>query len=197
MATAKRILQAPIVFCRIGWRLFVGILMRCLELAGQVFPESLIGCRVRGALYRPFLKSCGRNFQVGLQAKLEHLIGIEVGNDVYIGHGSWISGVRGGVALHDEVMLGPYVTMASSNHSFRGGSARFAPGIPGRVEVGRGTWIGGGATLIGGVTVGASCLVAAGAVVTKDVEAAAFVGGVPAKVIGRTTGSADSAPADS
>lgn len=160
--------------------------MRMLELLGQVFPENAWGCRIRGAFYRPFLKSCGRNFQVGLMAKLEHPGGIDVGHDVYIGHGSWISGLRGGVRLHDEVMLGPFVRMVSSNHTFARGSARFAPGEGGRIEIGRGTWIASGATVVAGVTVGQSCLLAAGCVVTRDVEAGSCVGGVPAKVIGTT-----------
>lgn len=184
--TLARIVRAPLVILRIGWRLLMGILMRCLEIFGEIFPESNMGCGIRGWLHRPFLKSCGRNFQVGLHAKLEHRTGIEVGNDVYIGHGSWLSGLGGGVVLHDEVMLGPYVTMVSTNHTFRDGSARFAPGAPGRIEIGRGSWIAAGVTLIAGTTVGASCLIAAGAVVNADVEEGAIAGGVPAKVIGQT-----------
>ena len=122
---------------RVGWRFLTGILLRLLELLGEVFPESDMGCRIRGAIHRPFLKSCGKNFQVALHAKLEHRRGIEVGDDVYIGHGSWLSGLRGGLVLHDQVMLGPYVTMVSSNHTFRDGSARFAPSETGRIEIGR------------------------------------------------------------
>jgi len=163
--------------------------MRLAELTGQLFPENPTGCKMRGYLYRPFLKSCGKDFQVGLQAKLEHAAGIEVGDHVYIGHGSWISGLRGGVQLQDEVMLGPFVRMVSSNHTFANGSARFAPGEGGRIVVGKGTWIAGGATVVAGVEVGESCLLAAGCVVTKDVEAGSIVGGIPARVLGKTAGS--------
>ena len=173
-------------FCGGGLSILKAMPMRLLEIFGQLFPENSWGCRVRGAFYRPFLKSCGRNFQVGLQAKLEHPASIEIGDDVYIGHGSWVSGLRGGVALHAEVMLGPFVRMISSNHTFQNGSARFAPGAPGRIEIGRGTWIAGGATVVAGVTVGPSCLLAAGCVVTQDVEAGMSVGGIPARVIGKT-----------
>ncbi|MBW2292232.1 MAG: acyltransferase [Deltaproteobacteria bacterium] len=169
---------------RISWRLLTGILMRCLELLGEVFPESDIGCRIRGAIHRPFLKSCGKNFQVGLHAKLEHRQGIEVGDDVYIGHGSWLSGLGGGLVLHDQVMLGPYVTMVSANHTFVDGSARFGAAEPGRIEIGRGSWIAAGATIVTGSRVGSSCLIAAGAVVTMDVEDHAIAGGVPARVLG-------------
>jgi maltose O-acetyltransferase len=188
----KRVLlRGPIVAVR-GLRAVVcGIPFRFLELMGQMLPESAWGCRLRGALYKPFLKRCGRDFQVALHAKLEHLRGIEVGDHVYIGHGCWISGLRGGVALEDEVMLGPMVTIISSNHTFREGSARFARGRGGPIRIGRGTWIAAGVTVIAGVTVGPSCLLAAGAVVTKDVPAGAIAGGVPAKVIGETSSLAE------
>ncbi len=189
MPSMKRILRAPFVILLEIWRISIGVLFRVAELVGQLFPPSALGCRIRGAIYRPFLKSCGGNFQVGLACKLEHLDGIEVGNDVYVGHGCWLSGLRGGIVLHDEVMFGPFVTMVSSNHQFESGSARFAPGRPGRIEVGRGSWIAAQSTVIAGSKIGASCLVAAGAVVNQDIEDHAIVGGVPARVMGSTTDS--------
>jgi acetyltransferase-like isoleucine patch superfamily enzyme len=193
-STLARILRAPFVLLRVGWRLLIGILIRLIELLGEVFPESETGCKIRGALHRPFLSSCGKNFQVSLHVKLEHRSGIEVGDDVYIGHGSWLSGLDGGLVLHDEVMFGPYVTMVSANHTFLDGSARFAPSEPGRIEIGRGTWIAAGATVITGTRVGASCLIAAGAVVTADIEDNTIAGGVPAKILGRTDGEPNGQP---
>jgi maltose O-acetyltransferase len=158
--------------------------LRWLEIFGQIFPENSFGCTVRGWLYRPFMKSCGKNFQVGLAVKLEHCNNINVGNHVYIGHGSWISGLRGGVTLEDEVLIGPHVRMVSSNHTFSGGSSRFAPGVGGAIVIGKGTWIASGASIMAGVSVGDSCLVAASAVVTKEVVKDTIVAGVPAKRIG-------------
>lgn len=54
------------------------------------------------------------------------------------------------------------------------------------IRVGQGCWITSGATIIGGVTLGDHCLVAAGAVVTKDFPDGVIVGGVPARMIGYT-----------
>ena len=88
---------------------------RWLELFTNIFPEDSTGCKIRGALYKPFLKKCGKNFQVGIGAKLEHLSSIEIGDDVYIGHGCWLSGLRGGIELKDQAMLGPFVVIVSSN----------------------------------------------------------------------------------
>lgn len=168
--------------------------IRFAELLGQLFPGNAWGCRVRGLCYRPFLRRCGRNFQVALNAKLEHLGNIEIGDNVYVGHGAWLSGLRGGICLEDEVMIGPYVTMVSSNHTFSGGSARFCEGAGAPILIGAGTWIAAHVTVTAGVTVGPSSLLAAGAVVTKDVPEGTIVAGVPAKEIGSTIQSNNTPP---
>ncbi len=182
----KKLLRPFALFLLSVLQIVKGMPLRITERLGQWFPENAAGCRLRGCLYRPFLKCCGRNLRVGLGAKLEHPDGIELGSDVFIGHGCWISGLRGGILFEDEMMLGPYVTMVSSDHTFRGGSARFAPGRAGMIRVGRGSWIAAQAVVTAGVTIGSSVLVGAGAVVTKDVEDGVIVGGIPAKPIGRT-----------
>ena len=167
-------------------KLIQGIAFRMLELLGQVFPESEIGCRIRGFIYRPFLKRVGKNFQVALYAKIEHPEGIVVGDNVYVGHGSWLSGLRGGIILADEVMLGPFVTMVSSNHTMENRSFRFGPGVGAEIRVGFGTWIAAGATIIAGTTIGDSCLIAAGAVVNQDIPANSIAAGIPAKAVSAT-----------
>ncbi|HVX01391.1 MAG TPA: acyltransferase [Candidatus Babeliaceae bacterium] len=159
-----------------------------LYLLGQLFPSDSQGCVIRGLLYRPFLRRCGRNFQVGLGARLESVRCIEVGHNVYIGPDSWVCGIRGGIVFEDEVMLGPKVCMVSSNHSIKDKSFRFGPGIGKKIIIGRGTWIAANALIMAGVTIGECCLVAAGAVVTKDVEPFSIVAGVPARKIGSSIG---------
>ena len=187
MVTLKKLVfRGPGLSLAIVFGVLKRIVIRTIEVVGQVLPEDGWGCRVRGGGYMPFLRSCGKNFQVGLHAKLEHLGNISVGDDVYIGHGTWISGLKAGIVLDDQVMIGPYVTMVSNNHTFRRGSARFAKGRPKVIVIGRGTWIASGVTVTAGVTVGESCLLAAGAVVCKDVAAGTIVAGVPAVCIGTT-----------
>jgi len=177
---AKRLLPLVVKELR-----FIGAsLFRILYLLGQLFPSDTNGCRIRGLIYKPFLKKCGRNFQVGIGAKLENLNGLEFGDNVYIGPDCWICGIRGGIVFEDEVMLGPKICMVSSNHSILNESFRFGPGIGKKIVIGRGTWIGANASIMAGVTIGRCSLVAAGAVVTKDFEPFSIVGGVPARKIG-------------
>ena len=168
------------------YRLLKGMVFRLFELLSQVLPESSTGCFIRGLIYKPFLGSCGKNFQVGIGVKLEHLSNIYIGDDVYIGHCSWVSGLRGGVTLSDQVMLGPFVKMVSSNHTKIDGSFRFGPGVGAQIKIGRGAWIGAGVMLTAGSIVAAGSLVAAGSVVTKEFSNENMVvAGVPAKEIGK------------
>jgi maltose O-acetyltransferase len=166
------------------FKFFSRCLFRWLYLIGQIFPSDSRGCKIRGLIHRPFLKRCGKNFQVGIGAKLEHMHNIEVGNDVYIGPDCWICGIRGGIIFEDQVMLGPKISMVSSNHSPINNSFRFGPGIGSKIKIGKGTWIAANVAIIAGVTIGECCLVAAGAVVSKSFDSFSIIGGVPAKLIG-------------
>ena len=55
--------------------------------------------------------------------------------------------------------------------------------VPGPIHIKKNAWIGAGATILPGVTIGENAVVAAGAVVSKDVAANTIVGGIPAKII--------------
>jgi len=86
-----------------------------------------------------------------------------------------------GVVLEADVFVGPAATFTNVKHP----RARFvrAPNWD-KTHVERGATIGAGATLVAPVRVGAHAMVAAGAVVTRDVPAHAIVAGVPARVVG-------------
>lgn len=87
------------------------------------------------------------------------------------------------ITLGDHVGVGHHVVLVTSNHDAtwqgrRCGDSRFAP-----IVLEDGCWIGAGAMILPGVTVGRGSVVAAGAVVTADVPPNTLVGGVPARVI--------------
>ena len=80
-------------------------------------PDITIICQLRGFLSRPFFKSCGKNFQYGRSVKFLAPWGIEIGNDVYIATGCWLSG-GASLKLGDEIMFGPYVIVATGFSCF-------------------------------------------------------------------------------
>jgi acetyltransferase-like isoleucine patch superfamily enzyme len=87
----------------------------------------------------------------------------------------------GGIAIEDNVLIAPKVSLLSEGHPVPPNERQSL--VPGHIHIRKNAWIGAGATILPGVTVGENAVVAAGAVVSKDVPANTIVGGVPAKII--------------
>jgi len=87
----------------------------------------------------------------------------------------------GGITIDDNVMLAPKVSLLSEGHPVAVNDRQTL--IVGRIHIKRNAWIGAHATILQGVTIGENAVVAAGAVVSKDVPANTVVGGIPAKHI--------------
>jgi acetyltransferase-like isoleucine patch superfamily enzyme len=87
----------------------------------------------------------------------------------------------GGIIIEDGVLIAPKVSLLSEGHPISPDERQSL--VPGRIHIKRNAWIGAGATILPGVTVGENAVVAAGAVVSKDVPANTIVGGIPAKTI--------------
>ena len=91
------------------------------------------------------------------------------------------------VKIGDYVMIGPNTLITTVNHPLSPQKRRQHIGQAKRVTIGRDVWIGGNCTILPGVTIGNNVVIAAGAVVTKDVPSNCVVGGVPAKMIREIT----------
>ena len=87
----------------------------------------------------------------------------------------------GGIIIDDNVLIAPKVSLLSEGHTLSPFERQSL--IPGQIHIRKNAWIGAGANILPGVTVGENSVVAAGAVVSKDVPANTIVGGVPAKII--------------
>ena len=117
-------------------------------------------------LFPPFYTDYGKN--------------ITVGKGVFINEGCCFQD-QGGIEIGDNALIGQQVVIATLNHDLA--PDKRANMIPAPVKIGNRVWIGAHATILAGVTIGDNAVVAAGAVVTKDVPANVVVGGVPAKII--------------
>jgi maltose O-acetyltransferase len=107
---------------------------------------------------------------------------LTLGADTYVNAGCWFEG-DGRIDVGEHCLLGPEVLVLTSTHGRGegGGIARAAEHRP--VRIGDRCWIGARATILPGVTIGDDVIVAAGAVVANDCEAAGTYGGVPARRI--------------
>ncbi|WP_418751608.1 DapH/DapD/GlmU-related protein [Frisingicoccus sp.] len=130
--------------------------------------SKLIGKRVDSSfrMFPPFYTDFGKN--------------ITIGKDVFINSGCHFQD-QGGIEIGDGALIGHNVVLATINHDLNPKENRknhYAP-----IKIGAHVWIGSNATILSGVTIGDYAVIAAGAVVTRDVPAMTIVGGVPAKVL--------------
>lgn len=132
--------------------------------------SQLIGAEVdeRFMLFPPFNADFGKN--------------IVMGKGVFINAGCKFQD-QGGIYIGDGCLIGHNVVLATVNHGLDRKTRHWNFCKP--IHLGKNVWIGSNATVLGGVTIGDDAVVAAGAVVTKDVEAGTVVGGVPERLIKR------------
>lgn len=102
---------------------------------------------------------------------------ITFGKNVFLNTGCSFQD-RGGIRIGDGSMIGMNVAIATLNHGLDV-ETRYTT-FPSPVAIGKNVWIGSNATILPGVTIGDNSVVAAGAVVTKDVPENTVVAGVPA-----------------
>ena len=110
--------------------------------------------------------------------------GITIGDRTGIGARAFLAG-QGGITIGNDVITGPNLQIFSENHNFNDLTQIIkAQGVTKQATViGNNCWLGGGVTVLAGVTIGDGCVVAAGSVVNKSVPPNSIVAGVPAKII--------------
>ncbi len=117
-------------------------------------------------MFPPFYTDFGKN--------------ITIGKDVFINSGCHFQD-QGGIEIGDGALIGHNVVLATINHDLNPKENR--KNHYAAIKIGAHVWIGSNATVLPGVTIGDYAVVAAGAVVTRDVSAMTVVGGVPARVL--------------
>ncbi|SFG96255.1 maltose O-acetyltransferase [Sporolactobacillus nakayamae] len=88
---------------------------------------------------------------------------------------------RGKLIINDNVNISPYVKIYTAEHDVNSMDFHYTAGI---TTINKFAWVSTGSILLPGISVGEGAVIAAGAVVTKDINPYDIVGGVPAKVIG-------------
>jgi len=111
-------------------------------------------------------------------------VGLMIGDDVGISQNCFIQ-VRGRVTIGSHVMFGPNVSIFSENHGFNSLDSPMIsqPTIRGEVIIEDDVWLGTRSVILSGVRIGTGAIIAAGALVNKDVPPYSIVAGVPGKII--------------
>lgn len=184
-----KIIRKIVFFCQslnsmIGYKLF-GINYICSKL-------EMSDSYICGRLLQEYGAKLGQdiNFKGGIiidnasgdQDATNGFSNLSIGHQCYIGKKTFFD-------LPDKIIIGNEAVISANVSIFTHADCgnrlmgKHFQRRTGSVIIGRGTWIGANTTILCGVTIGDGCVVAAGAVVTKDVPANSLVGGVPAKLI--------------
>jgi maltose O-acetyltransferase len=137
-----------------------------------------------------FLRKAGVDIQLSeVRAPVNFSQAGQMGR-IHIGPGNFINvGLRIGVGAPAHVRIGancaigPYVQLETMGHELVWTPERHWGGDAKDITIGDRCWLGARVVVLGGVTIGEGAVVAAGAVVTKDVAPYTLVGGIPAKFI--------------
>ena len=110
---------------------------------------------------------------------------LSIGKDCSFNHNVMIAASQGEISIGDNVLIGPNSVLRAADHEFKDIEVpiRRQGHRSGKIILENNVWLGAGVIVTTNVTIGEGSIVAAGAVVTKDIPPFVIVGGVPAKVI--------------
>ncbi len=118
---------------------------------------------------------------------------VSIGDGTYIGPGCFLDSFER-ITIGNRVSLAPQVSLITSTHEI-GPHEQRAGQLHGKpITIEDGAWLGARCTVLPGVTIAKGCVIAAGAVVTKDTEPDCIYAGVPATLLRRLDGSSSETP---
>ena len=156
--------------------------IRAVERYDRLNAIPLTEIEERDAAIRDLFGTVGANPTVMPIFNCDNGKNIHVGDDFLANYNVTILDIAP-VKIGNHVMIAPNVIITTVNHPISPAERRKHLASAKPVTIGDDVWIGSHASIIPGVTIGNNVIVAAGAVVTKDVPDNVIVGGVPAKVI--------------
>ena len=162
-------------------KIFYFIYLTILRYTPEIYrPYAIFFPALRRYFVTAFIDKCGKSIRVKRNADVSMFI--EIGDYSELGTNCII---QSNTSIGDYVIMGPDVKIYTKNHGHYDISIPIAlqPIICETVKIGNDVWLGANVIITPGVTIGDHVIVAAGAVVTKDVPDYALIGGVPAKII--------------
>ena len=156
-----------------------------LCIAALAWIPTAAGMGARLLLWRPLFKRCGRA-RFGTGIAMQGCKNMSLADGVRIGRGCQLYAEGGTLDMGEDAALSPGTVLRAANHCFDSleKPIMLQGHLYGEIVIEDDVWIAANCTITPGTRIGHGAVVGAGAVVTRDVEPYAIVGGVPARVIG-------------
>ena len=162
-------------------KIFYFLYISIFRFTSEIYrPYAIITPHIRRFLVSNFVSKAGRNLRIKRNADISMFI--EIGDFSELGTNCII---QSNTVIGTHVIMGPDVKIYTKNHKFD----RLDMPIQDqghtneKTVIGNDVWLGANVIVLPGVTIGNHVVVAAGAVVTKDIPDYAIAGGIPAKVL--------------
>jgi acetyltransferase-like isoleucine patch superfamily enzyme len=186
-----------------------GSVLAKLSLENILCLVRYFGLRLRWRALRvgPFSLGSGADIRVGPRAKVRfgrHIRfsrdftgrfhgRLSIGDNVFFNRGCYLV-ARYSVEIGDNSLFGEMVSIHDENHIASTGPEPIASRgfLESPIMIGRNVWVGAKATILQGVTIGDNAVIAAHAVVTRDVPPNCIAAGVPARIVREINGESDS-----
>lgn len=139
---------------------------------------------LRYILLKSLIKYCGDNVRIGTNVKIKNWKGLSIGSNVSI-HDFCYLECAGTIVIEDNVSIAHGSSILSTSHQYNDISIpiKYNQLLTNEVYIKGDVWIGCGCRILYGVTINSRSIVAAGAIVNKNVESNSIYGGIPAKKI--------------
>ncbi|MDR2429103.1 MAG: sugar O-acetyltransferase [Candidatus Margulisbacteria bacterium] len=161
-------------------------ILRCRKILRRFNQTGIENFRRRTKLLQELFARAGKNIYIEPPFHCDYGAQISVGDNFYANVNCVILDVCA-VTIGSDVFLGPNVGIYTAAHPLDAAvrAERLEYGSP--INIGDGGWLGGGVSVLPGVTIGANAVIGAGSVVTKNIPANVVAAGNPCRVLRRLT----------
>lgn len=148
--------------------------------------SQLLFVGFRYILLKSLIKSCGDNIRIGSNVRILGWEKLKMGSNISIHDNCYID-AEGNLEIEDNVSIAHATSILTTEHQWQDTSTpiKYNPLLYKKAIIKKDVWIGCGCRILSGITINERSIVAAGAVVNRDIEGNSLYAGVPAKLIKR------------
>lgn len=160
--------------------------LRCKEVCARFNSLPPAQTEERRALLRSLLGHTGRDFWIEPDFWCDYGSQISLGEGFYANHGLVVLDCAP-VTFGDDCLIGPQCGIYTAAHPLLPEQRKTGLEYTRPVTLGRGVWLGGHVTVLGGVSIGDNSVIGAGSVVTRSIPSGVVAAGVPCRVLREIT----------